>query len=172
MKKSCRNLLVLSATVIALLISKPLSATDAGLVMPLIQGKPSFADFEDMAPSTALARSMAKVDNFIQRQPDDGDPATQRTEVYIGYDQLELHVIFLAFDSEPEQIRANLSPRENIDGDDYIQISFTPLTTNVQPSLFVQPLSAFNGMLAGLKEHLSVPDSTPLWKWSGIVKDN
>lgn len=123
MRKSWLNLCLLS-TAIALLFSESLFAADSALVMPLIQGEPSFDDFANMTPSSPLARSMAKVENFIQRLPDDGDPASQRTEVYIGYDQIDLHVVFLAFDSDPEQIRANLSSRENIDGDDFVELSF------------------------------------------------
>jgi len=102
--------------------------------MPLLDGKPSFADFQNMAPSSVLARSMAKVDSFIQREPEPGEPSAQRTEVYIGYDQVELHVIFLAFDTNPDQIRANLSPRENIDGDDNVEITFD--TFNDQRAAF------------------------------------
>lgn len=134
MRKSWLNLCVVSTVVPFLLFSKSLLAADSGLLMPLIQGEPSFADFQNMAPSTELARSMTKVENFIQREPDDGDPASQRTEVYIGYDQTELHVVFLAFDSDPDQIRANLSSRENIDGDDFVEISFD--TFNDQRAAF------------------------------------
>ena len=76
--------------------------------MPLIERQPSFADFQNMAPATSLARSMAKVDSFIQREPKPGAASAQRTEVYIGYDRELLHVVFLAFDSEPKLIRANL----------------------------------------------------------------
>ncbi len=133
MRKSWLNLCVFS-TAVALLFSKSLFAADADLVMPLIQGEPSLADFANMTPATALARSMAKVDSFIQREPDVGEPSSQQTEVYIGYDQLELHVVFLAFDSEPDQIRANLSSRENIDGDDHVEISFD--TFNDQRAAF------------------------------------
>ena len=93
------------------------------LVIPEIAGVPALEDFAGMEPVSPLARSMALVENFIQREPDDGQPASQRTEVYVGYDQTELHVIFLAFDSEPEGIRANMSSRENIDGDDSVEIT-------------------------------------------------
>ena len=93
------------------------------LIIPEVGGVPSLEDFAGMAPATPLARSMAKVEDFIQREPDDGDPASQRTEVFIGYDRTELHVVFLAFDSEPEGIRANMSSRENIDGDDSVEIT-------------------------------------------------
>ena len=93
------------------------------LIIPEISDVPTLEDFADMAPVTPLARSMTLVENFVQREPDDGEPASQRTEVYLGYDRTELHVIFLAFDSEPEGIRANMSSRENIEGDDSVEIT-------------------------------------------------
>ncbi len=132
MRKSWLNLCLFS-TVVALFFTKSLYAAE-GLVMPLINGQPSFDDFQNMAPSSALARSMAKVENFVQREPEPGEPSAQRTEVYIGYDKEELHVVFLAFDTDPNQIRANLSSRENIDGDDNVEITFD--TFNDQRAAF------------------------------------
>ncbi len=133
MRKSWLSFCALG-TVVTFLFSNSIFAADDGLIMPLIEGEPSFADFAGMQPSSALSRSMAKVENFIQRNPDDGDPASQRTEVYIGYDREELHVLFMAFDSEPDQIRANLSSRENIGGDDNVEITID--TFNDQRAAF------------------------------------
>ena len=99
------------------------SAAEEGIFIPRIESLPSLTDFEGMVPRTELARSMSKVENFIQRDPDDGEPSKQRTEVYIGYDQTHLYAIWLAFDSEPELIRANLSSRENIGGDDRVGLT-------------------------------------------------
>lgn len=107
----------------ALCITFSASVTaQVGIDVNRISAEPTFDDFESMSPSTALARSMTKVEDFTQRLPDDGDPASQRTEVYIGYDQEQLHAIFLAFDESPNQIRANLSSRENIAGDDIVEM--------------------------------------------------
>ena len=99
------------------------SAAEQGITITRIAGKPNLSDFEGMEPQTILARSMTKVEGFIQRDPDDGEPASQNTEVYIGYDQTNLYAIWLAFDKEPELIRANLSSRENINGDDRVGLT-------------------------------------------------
>ncbi len=106
------------------------------LVIPEIGGVPALEDFADMEPVTPLARSMALVENFIQREPDDGESASQRTEVYLGYNRTELHVVFLAFDSEPEGIRANLSSRENIDGDDSVAVTLDTFNDQRAASTF------------------------------------
>ena len=105
-----------------LFLSRALAA-DEGIFIQRIDGEPRLADFTGMTPNTALARSMTRVEGFIQRQPDDGEPITQHTEVYVGYDQEHIYAVFLAFDTEPELIRANLSSRENIDGDDRVGLT-------------------------------------------------
>jgi hypothetical protein len=61
---------------------------------------------------------MLKVDGFVQRDPKDGAPVSQRTEVYLGYTDKNLYVVCVCFDSEPNKIRANMARRENINNDD------------------------------------------------------
>lgn len=111
-------------TVVALLSPILTSAAENGISIPRIEREPTLEDFAGMRPGTELARSMTVVENFIQREPYDGRPASQRTEVYIGYDQRNLFAIFLAFDTDPSLIRANMSPRENISGDDSVEMTF------------------------------------------------
>lgn len=95
----------------------------SSISIPQINQEPTLADFAGMSPATALARQMTKIEGFVQREPIDGAAATQRTEVYVGYDQSKLYAVFLAFDSNPELIRANLASRENIGGDDSVEIT-------------------------------------------------
>ena len=109
-------------------------AAENSINIPRIEREPSFEDFADMQASSELARAMTKVENFIQREPDDGDPASQITQAYIAYDQQHLYVMFMAFDTEPGKIRANLSSRENIDGDDVVGITID--TFNDQRAAF------------------------------------
>lgn len=75
-----------------------------------------------MQPSPALRHQLAKVDGFIQRDPKDGEPASQRTIVYLAYDDKKLYIIFAAFDSQPALIRARMNRRENIQDDDVVQV--------------------------------------------------
>ena len=121
-----RMLKYLPCAVIAVVLtlsSNNLVAADAGISIPRINAEPTLADFAGMAPSSALARSMSKVDGLIQREPNDGEPETQHTEVYLGYDQENLYAVFLAFDTQPNLVRANLSSRERIDGDDRVGLT-------------------------------------------------
>ncbi len=112
----------------------PAGAAEAALTVPLVGGPPALSDFEGMRPATALARSMARIDGFVQREPDDGEAASQRTEVYLGYDRERLYAVFLAFDEAAELIRANMSSRENIDGDDLVELTID--TFNDQRAAF------------------------------------
>ena len=71
-----------------------------------------------MKPSSDLVDELTKVSGFIQREPSDGEPSKELTDVYLGYDDDNLYVIFVAFDNEPERVRARMGRRESIDRDD------------------------------------------------------
>ena len=92
------------------------------LVIPYIERAPQLDDFRGMRASPEIAAMMARVEGFVQREPDNGMPASQDTTVYSAYDDRNLYVVFLAFDSEPALIRANLAPRENVIDDDFVAI--------------------------------------------------
>ncbi len=108
--------------------SKPAATGDANapvrvLAMPRLDRAPTLEDFLEMQPAPGVAQQMAKAAPFIQRDPRDGEPATQRTEAYLGYDDKQLYVVFVAFDSDPQQIRARMSRRENAFDDDFVEIT-------------------------------------------------
>ncbi|MBU2572468.1 MAG: carbohydrate binding family 9 domain-containing protein [Elusimicrobia bacterium] len=63
-----------------------------------------------------------KTTDFTQLQPKEGEPMTEETVAYIGYDSRDLYVAFHAKDSEPQKIRAHLAPRDQISGDDWLGI--------------------------------------------------
>jgi hypothetical protein len=90
----------------------------ATLHIPKLTQRPTLADFLNMQPSPAFARTMLKVDGFQQRDPKDGAPVSQKTEVYLGYTDKNLYVVCICFDSEPDKIRARLVRRELINDDD------------------------------------------------------
>ena len=94
------------------------TATFAKLHIPLLAKRPTIEDFASMRPSPSVAGSMLKVDGFLQRDPKDGSPISQKTEVYLGYTNENLYVVCLCFDSEPNKIRAHMVRREQINDDD------------------------------------------------------
>ena len=60
---------------------------------------------------------MARITHFIQREPHDGQPVSQPTEAYLGYDEKNLYVVFVCHD-DPAKVRAHETRREDFDGDD------------------------------------------------------
>jgi hypothetical protein len=92
----------------------------ASLAVPRLAAAPKLGDFEGMAAATPLARQMLMVEKFIQRDPKDGQPCSQRTQAYLGYTDKNLYVAFLAFDSDPKLMRARMLRRELIDDDDQV----------------------------------------------------
>ena len=92
------------------------------LVIPRVERAPTLEDFLEMKPNEEMAGRLAKVEGFIQQQPSDGQPATQPTEVYLGYDDKNLYVVFVAFDSEPEKVRARMGRREDFLSDDLVEV--------------------------------------------------
>ncbi len=59
---------------------------------------------------------------FTQREPDDGSPASERTEVRVLYSSTALYVGVRAFDSEPDEIRAQLVRRDGVPRSDYVRV--------------------------------------------------
>jgi len=74
-----------------------------------------------MQPDGETARQMVRVTGFVQRNPHDGEPVSQPTEAYLGYDHKNLYVVFVCFD-DPSKVRARRARRENIFEDDQVEI--------------------------------------------------
>lgn len=92
------------------------------LVIPRVDNPPLFEDFLDMSPNGASKGKLVKVTGFVQNMPRDGDPVSQHTDVYLGYDDENLYAIFVCFDERPDLIRARMTPRESYQGDDKVDI--------------------------------------------------
>jgi hypothetical protein len=84
------------------------------LTIPKLAAPPRFEDFLDMRATEDMAHGMVKVDRFVQRWPDDGQPERMKTVAYLGYTDDALHVVYLAFDPKPSEIRAHLIRREDV----------------------------------------------------------
>ena len=92
------------------------------LSIPRLSQAPALEDFLTMHPSGPAAEHMAEVSHFLQRDPNDGAPSTQRTHVYLGYDSKNLYFVFVCFNNQPRQTRARLSRREDIFDDDTVEV--------------------------------------------------
>jgi hypothetical protein len=65
----------------------------------------------------------AVVRDFVQHDPREGNPASQETTAYLAYDQKNLYVGFLCADDDPSEIRAHVTPRDAIWGDDHVGVT-------------------------------------------------
>ena len=101
---------------------------------------------------------------FIQREPQEGQPATEKTEVRILYDDTNLYFGLVCFDSQPDKIVANEMRRDvDLKDNDYFQIMI---------DCFHDHRNAFYFMInpLGAKRDALIRDdgSNINWDWDGI----
>jgi Domain of unknown function (DUF5916)/Carbohydrate family 9 binding domain-like len=63
-----------------------------------------------------------KTELAYQKEPQENDKPTEKTEVYLAFDKENLYVAFHAFDSTPSGIRSPISKRDSIGNDDSVSI--------------------------------------------------
>ena len=61
----------------------------------------------------SLYASVRPVSDFIQVEPNDGEPATQKTEVWFSFDQTNVYVTFRAWESRPDRMIVNEMRRDS-----------------------------------------------------------
>jgi hypothetical protein len=104
-------------------VTTALAKTDKiTFTIPSITGAPALENFLQMKPRGHVEEQMLKIEGFIQQEPKDGEPASQRTEVYVAHDENNVYAVFLAFDNEPDKVRAHVNRRENVFNDDIVEI--------------------------------------------------
>lgn len=64
----------------------------------------------------------AILDSFTQYEPLEGSEPTEHTVAYIGYDKDNLYIGVRCFDSNPKAVRACLTQRDQVTGDDEITV--------------------------------------------------
>jgi len=101
--------------------AEPAITTGPEITIPRLAHAPALEDFVSMEPDGEIARQMARVSGFQQRNPHDGDPVSEATEAYLGYDQKNFYVAFVCHD-DPKKVRARMSRREDIQDDDQVEI--------------------------------------------------
>ncbi|HYN19765.1 MAG TPA: DUF5916 domain-containing protein [Thermoanaerobaculia bacterium] len=70
-------------------------------------------------------QTAARLDGFRQLEPHEGEPATEPTEVFLGYDQDNLYIGARCHDSQPDRIVTTTLTRDSDMGyDDTLQILF------------------------------------------------
>jgi len=104
----------------------PRAQAPSDVKVPLIDGPLRLADFVGMEPRLELKNKLAEIKDFIQNSPHDGEPATERTEVWLGHTRSVLYVVFVCHDDHVGEIRTHLARRENVLTDDNVAIILDP----------------------------------------------
>ena len=102
--------------------------------IPRIDGDPADGCWNDALPIT----------DFTQRNPVEGAPVSEKTEVRILYNDHSIYFLFICYDNDPDRIISRVTPRDRISSSDHINIyldsyfdrrtafSFTVNAVNVQ----------------------------------------
>ncbi|HEY1578486.1 MAG TPA: carbohydrate binding family 9 domain-containing protein [Terracidiphilus sp.] len=129
--------------------------------VPLLTQPVRLSDFTNMEPPPELKGKLAEVTGFIQNMPNDGEPASQRTHVWIGHTKSTLYFVFACFDDHPGDIRGHLTRREAFtnQSDDSVSVLLDPFQDRRKGVLFsVNP--------AGVQADAGWTD-TPSVAWAG-----
>ena len=107
--------------------------------------------------------SIEPVTGFLQRDPVDGAPATERTEVRIAYTPRALYFGMKMLDSEPGGILGNILQRGGwIDKDDNILIAIDTYDDDRNAYLFEV------GSLGAQDDALITDETAMDWNWDGV----
>ena len=103
-----------------LLLSASALAQSASTVLqiPRVTRPPKLSEFLNNAPREAEVA----VTDFVQMDPTDGAPATEKTTAYLSYDDKNLYVGWVVKD-DPAKIRARIARRKDIGNDDRVTVN-------------------------------------------------
>lgn len=90
--------------------------------IPRLLLTPKLEDFLSMHPDARIAGTMARIDGFVQSDPDHGSLASGKADVYVGYDAKALYLVWVCWDHQPYPVRAHISAREDVWGDDTVDL--------------------------------------------------
>ena len=81
----------------------------------------------DGALDEALYTGVQPISDFIQQEPHEGEPATEKTELWLAFDDDNIYVAFRCWESEPDLLVANEMRRDGPNmwqGNDIVAVSF------------------------------------------------
>jgi hypothetical protein len=103
------------------------------------------------------------MDKWVSYNPMRGEPALQRTDVWVAYDDKALYFAFRCYDTEPGQIRTTISKRDNVWNDDWVGVSLdSSRTSQVAYHMFVNPSGI---QMDALNTGANGEDTSPDWVW-------
>jgi len=104
--------------------------------VPLIPDELRLSDFPGMQPRPELRDKLLQITGFIQNTPSDGQPGTEKTEVWLGHTKTTFYFVFVCNDRKPGEIRGHLARRENVLNDDNVSVLLDPFQDRRRGILF------------------------------------
>lgn len=110
-------------------------------------------------------RDVMAISDFVQGLPDNGQPATQRTDVWVLFDDRHIYVSARCWDTEPESTWvANEMRRDKVSLNDNFGVMFDSYYDRRTSHMFyVNPLGAFTDA-ENTSETTANFDYNPVWK--------
>ena len=116
----------------------------------------------------AIYQHVHPASGFIQMEPDGGQPATERTEVWVFYDDENVYVSFRAWESQPDRMITNEMRRDsgNIRQGDSVEFAFDTFRDRRNAILFeANALGARTDIQSTNERQMNV-DWNPVWTLS------
>ncbi|RPJ52736.1 MAG: hypothetical protein EHM24_33890, partial [Acidobacteria bacterium] len=111
----------------------------------------------------AWSRPPLALGDWLSYNPMPGERITQKTDVWVGYDDRYLYIAFRCNDPEPGKIKTGIRRRDSLFNDDWVGLSLDSLgTRQVSYDMFVNPSGMQGDILTGTG---SGEDSGPDWVW-------
>ena len=111
----------------------------------------------------AWSRAPLPLDEWKSYNPMRGEPAAEKTEVWVGYDDEALYFAFRCLDTQPEKIRTTISRRDNAFSDDWVGVSLdSSRAGQLAYHLFVNPSGI---QMDALQSGSGGEDFAPDWVW-------
>jgi hypothetical protein len=116
----------------------------------------------------AVYEAVPSMTDFIQQEPRDGEAATERTEVWLLYDDRAVYVVARCWESQPERMVANEMRRDNGNITNNEAFAFTFDTFYDRRNAAIFHVNAVGGRMDGqaVNERQWNPDWNPIWEYA------
>ncbi|MFL5638063.1 MAG: DUF5916 domain-containing protein [Gemmatimonadaceae bacterium] len=126
---------LLTAT-LAVAGQQPPATTRPSATITRVATPPRLEDFLTGEPRDGLV-----ADAFLQREPKDLVPSTERTQAYVSYDAANLYIVLVCHAKDPSKVRARMNRREAILNDDFVGVFLDTFNDHQRAFMFlVSPL--------------------------------
>jgi hypothetical protein len=163
------------AALLAALLAGAAAAAWAGaqakapLVIPRVTAAPKI---DGRLEADLYGMEFLRIDGFVQLAPKAGEPSTEKTTAYIGFDAKNLYVAFRCLDARPGQIRASVTNRDGAMDDDWIIVFLDTFNEKRRAATFaVNPIGVqmdFVRIEEGGDDHMD-PSWDTAWEAEGRV---